>query len=100
MKAAAFEGSVGEAPELWKKWDQASASLAQREVVATGEPGHWQRVSVTMALPANADFLVFECAVVQKRPAAFEGSAEFPAHYLDDVRVRILPPTREAGTQD
>jgi hypothetical protein len=97
IKAAAFEGRVADAPELWRKWNEASASLAQREIVAQ-EGGRWQRVSVTMLLPANADFLVFECSVVQRQPVVAQGVAEFPAHYLDDVRVRILPPSREEQT--
>jgi hypothetical protein len=92
IKAAAFEGSVAEAPELWLRWNEASTSLAQRDVAAEA-PGRWQRVSVTMELPANADFLVFECAVVQRHPVLTSGVAEFPAHYVDDVRVRLLPPT-------
>lgn len=95
IKAAAFEGSVTEAPTLWGNWNDASASLAKREVLAH-PTGEWQRLSVTMQLPPNADFLVFECAVVQHQPAILEGVATFAAHYLDDVRVRLLPPTREA----
>lgn len=99
IKAAAFEGSVKEAPELWTQWDRASTSLAQREVPA-GEPGLWQRVSVTMLLPTNADYLVFECVVVQKQPSVKDGVAQFPAHYLDDVQIRILPSTRDADADN
>jgi hypothetical protein len=99
IKAAAFEGSVTEASTLWGNWNEASASLAKREELAHPN-GQWQRVSVTMQLPTNAAFLVFECAVVQQHPAISEGVATFPAHYLDDVRVRLLPPTREADTQE
>ncbi len=95
IKAAAFEGEATNAPTLWQKWDQASTSLAQREIVA--EPGgRWQRVSVTMLLPMNADFLVFECAAVQRKPAVVQGVAEFPAHYVDNVRVRLIPPAGSA----
>lgn len=90
IKAAAFHGQVPDAPRLWGKWDDASVCLGGREVQAE-RSGRWQRVSMTMLLPANADFLVFECAVVQRHPPITEGVAEFPAHYLDDVRVRLLP---------
>jgi hypothetical protein len=96
IKAAAFEGSVAEASTLWGNWNEASASLAKREELAHPN-GQWQRLSVTMQLPPSADFLVFECAVVQHQPAISEGVATFPAHYLDDVRVRLLPPAREQG---
>ncbi|QOV88358.1 hypothetical protein [Humisphaera borealis] len=92
IKAAAFEGNASEAPELWGKWNETSTSLAQREVPAE-KPGQWQQLRVTMLLPPNADFLVFECAVVQRLPQINLGVAEFPAHYVDDVRVRVLPPT-------
>lgn len=90
IKAAAFQGQVTDAPKLWGKWDDASVCLVGHEVRAE-RSGRWQRVSLTMLLPANADFLVFECAVVQKHPPITEGVAEFPAHYLDEVRVRHLP---------
>jgi hypothetical protein len=99
IKAAAFEGRVADAAMLWGNWNEASTSLAKREVLANPD-GQWQRLSVTMQLPPNADFLVFECAVVQHQPAVSEGVATFPAHYLDDVRVRLLPPMREAGTPE
>jgi hypothetical protein len=92
IKAAAFVGDVTEAPALWGKWDDTSASLAQRDAPAV-EARKWQRLSLTMLLPPDADFLVFECAVVQRRPVVASGVAEFPLHYLDDVRVRLLPPT-------
>jgi hypothetical protein len=95
IKAAAFEGNVADAPMLWKKWDETIASLARREV-PVGQSRRWQRLSVTLLLPANADFLVFECAVVQRQPRLSEGVAEFPAHYVDDVHVRLLPSTSEA----
>lgn len=94
IKVAAFEGSMLEAPKLWGKWAEACTSLVRREVPLE-QAGQWQRVSVTMSLPANADFLVFECAVVQRQPLVSQGVAQFPAHYLDDVQVRLLPPTRE-----
>ncbi len=99
VKAAAFEGQISDAPSLWAKWDQASTSLAKREVPAT-LTGRWQWVGTTMALPANADFLVFECGVVQRVPALLEGVAKFPAQYVDDLKVRVLPPTREPGTPE
>ncbi len=100
IKAAAFEGAVAEAPERWLRWSESSAILAQREVAADEEPGRWQRLSVTMLFPDNADYLVFECAAVQRQPVISTGVAEFPAHYVDDVRVRIIPPVRDGlGTE-
>jgi anti-sigma factor RsiW len=94
IKAAVFEGGVAGAPALWEGWDQASASMARRDVAA-GPSGAWERLSVTLVLPPHADFLTFECAVVQRHPRITEGVAEFPAHYVDDVRVRILPPVQD-----
>ncbi len=91
IKAAAFEGNVKEAPSLWGKWDDLSASLTRYETKAQSA-AQWQPLSVTMSVPASATFLVFECAVVQRIPRVVEGVAEFPSHYLDDVRVRLLTP--------
>jgi hypothetical protein len=97
IKAAAFEGDVSDAPRLWGNWDDLSASLVRREIVA--EPSsQWQHLSVTMTLPQTANFLVFEFAVVQRKPAIKQGAAHFPAHYLDDVRVRVLTPSQQNDT--
>jgi hypothetical protein len=95
IKAAAFEGSVTDAPKLWGKWNDTSASLVRHETTALPGPD-WQPLSVTLAIPAKADFLVFECAVVHRKPLAPKGGAAFPAHYLDDVRVRLLPSTHDS----
>jgi hypothetical protein len=98
IKAAAFEGDVSDAPNFWGNWDDASACLVRREIVA--EPSNqWQPLSVNMTLPLNATFLVFECATVQRKPAIKQGIAQFPAHYLDDVRVRVLSPSAVAANQ-
>lgn len=94
IKAAAFEGNVSDAPKLWGRWDEASASLVRHEAIAQSG-AHWQPLSVTVAIPAHASFLVFECAVVQRKPFISSGSADFPAHYLDDVRVRLLASERD-----
>ena len=99
IKAAAFEGDVADAPALWQKWNHASTSLAQRELVAKKD-GHWQQLTVTMVLPPNADFLVFECAVSQRAPVVRAGVAEFPAHYVDDVRVSVLRPHHDRQKLD
>jgi hypothetical protein len=99
IKAAAFEGDVAEAPERWARWNVSSTILAQREVAAEGRGG-WQRVGVTMLFPDNADYLVFECAVVQRQPVITAGVAAFPAHYVDDVRVRVIPPVREVNESE
>lgn len=99
IKAAAFEGDVAEAPERWARWNVSSTILAQRDVAA-GTPGEWQRVGVTMLFPDNGDYLVFECAVVQRQPVITAGVAEFPAHYVDDVRVRVIPPVREVNESE
>lgn len=96
IKAAAFEGNVKEAPKMWGRWDDVSASLVRHEAKAQSGP-HWQPLSVTMAIPPNANFLVFECAVVQRKPEVAEGVAAFPAHYLDDVRVRVVSSDRDVN---
>ncbi len=93
IKSAAFKGDVATAPDLWKVWDQASLSFVGREIGI--EPGgQWQQLSVLMQLPKEADFVVFECTVVQREPLV-TGVAEFPAHYLDDVQVRLHPPRQD-----
>ena len=88
VKAAAFQGDIADAPRLWAD-HEASGSRSNRAVEADSDPRTWQRVATALVLPANADFLVVECAVVFKGTQKEQGATEFPGHYVDQVEVRL-----------
>jgi hypothetical protein len=85
LKSAAFTGSPAEAPAVWKDAGHASLSMVQKQVDFSPIPGEWKPLTISISIPPQADFLVFECAAMQVRPKVREGTAEFPGHYLDDV---------------
>jgi hypothetical protein len=91
LKAAVFEGDPAEAPLLWENASNTGLSMVQHQVDPSPTPGQWKWHTVTLSVPANARFLVFECAAMQVRPRPRTGAAEFPGHYLDDVTVRLRP---------
>jgi hypothetical protein len=93
VKAAAFQGDTADAPRLWDD-HEASGSRSNRSVEADFDPRTWQRVATPLVLPANADFLVVECAVVFKGTQKEQRATEFPGHYIDQVEVRLNDPSR------
>jgi hypothetical protein len=88
VKAAAFRGDIVDAPSLWED-HEASVSRADHSIFADSDAATWQRVALPLVVPADADFLVIECAVVLKAPQAERGAVEFPGHYVDHVEVRL-----------
>jgi hypothetical protein len=88
VKAAAFQGDIADAPRLWDD-HEASGSRSNRAVEADIDPRTWQRVSTALVLPANADFLLVEYAVVFKGTQREQRATEFPGHYIDQAEVRL-----------
>jgi hypothetical protein len=88
VKAAAFCGDISDAPRLWED-HEARGSRSNRSVEADRDAGTWQRVATPLVVPAEADFLVIECAVVFKGTNSVQGASEFPGHYVDQVEVLL-----------
>lgn len=88
VKAAACRGNIADAPKLWEDQD-AGGSRSHRSVVADSDLATWQRVTVPLVVPPDADFVVIECAVVFKGPQTGPSVAEFAGHYADQVEVRV-----------
>ena len=88
VKAAAFRGDIADAPRLWED-HESSVSRSARTVAADSDAATWQRVSMPLVVPMDADFLVIEAAVVSKTPQSEQTVAEFPGHYVDQVDVRL-----------
>jgi hypothetical protein len=90
VKAAAYRGKVADAPQFWEDRDSA-VSRSDRFVVADSDATTWQRVTVPLVLPPDADFMIINCSVVFKGQQAPHSVAEFPGHYLDQVELRLSP---------
>lgn len=89
IKAATFRGDLKDAPALWEDVAHSGISMVQHQVPATGTLSKWQPLTVSIPVPSTADFLVFECGVLRHKPAQFEGTVEFPGHYVDDISLRL-----------
>ncbi len=88
VKAAACRGNIADAPKLWEDRDS-GGSRSHRSVVADSDKATWQRVTVPLVVPPDADFMIIECAVVFKGPQEGAAVAEFAGHYVDQVEVRV-----------
>lgn len=93
VKAAAFRGDPADAPRFWEE-PESSQSRSHRCVTADSDAATWQRLALPLMVPADADFLVLECAAVWKGPQTGESAVGFPGHYVDRVEVRLGPPPR------
>lgn len=89
LKAATFSGEPSDAPALWEESSRASLSMVQQQIDPSPVEGDWKALTVSLPVPARAEFLVFECAALQVHPRLREGTATFSAHYLDDVTVQL-----------
>lgn len=92
IKAATFPGEPKDAPILWEDIAHSSLSMVQQQIPAAANATQWQSLSVSIPVPANADFLVFECGVLRRNPRVTDGTAEFPGHYVDDISLRLRFP--------
>jgi hypothetical protein len=99
LKAAAFNGEPSEAPRLWEDVAHASLSMVQRQIPPSASPQHWQPLTISIPVPPSADFLIFECGVLQYHPHLKTGTAEFPGHYVDDVSVQLRTPPETVQPQ-
>jgi hypothetical protein len=90
VKAGTFRGEITDAPIRWSNSEEAR-SWATRSVAADSDRGTWQEVSVLLAIPDDADFLVLNCGVVGPKPSPGSGAVAFPGHYIDDVRLELRP---------
>ena len=87
IKVGTFRGTPNHAPELWEQGPKSSISYAERH--AKAKPSLWQRLTVPIPIPDDAEFLVIECGAVSKKPRVAGAAAEFPGHYVDDITAQI-----------
>ena len=96
IKAGTFPGEPKDAPALWEDSAHAALSMVQQQIDAKADPAQWQSLTVSIPVPATAEFLIFECGVLRRIPLLTDGTAEFPGHYVDDVSLRLRFPAQGA----
>lgn len=74
--------------QMWLQQNN-NASGSRRAVLT--EPGRWQEVSVELAITSQTRFLVLHLAVDQERPTLTSGTVHFSGHFMDDVKVELIP---------
>lgn len=92
----AFRGPVSEAAALWNDRMGRALASGQNEQQLDGDPTQWQRLDVTMAIPAETDFLLVVCFVRDKnrRPRS-----DFDGQFIDDVHISAsLEPVPRGGS--
>jgi hypothetical protein len=84
-EATAAEGSTPGAAVLAER---ALATSRRSNDVLDADAGSWQKMSVELRLPPNAEYLLVRLAVGHAGPSRTTvGHETFVAHYADDVRV-------------
>jgi hypothetical protein len=68
---------------------QNNSATGSRRAVLTGA-GRWQEVSVEVPISRETRFVVLHLAVVQEQPTLTSGIVQFPAHFMDDVKVELI----------
>ena len=86
----ACRGEAAEARSLWSRRHEVALAESDREERLDDEPGTWQRVETQLAVPPDAELLLVQVRIYDKTADASEGPSIFPAHYADDVSLRLL----------
>ena len=68
---------------------QNNSATGSRRAMLTGA-GRWQEVTVEVPITRETRFVVLHLAVVQEQPTLTSGIVQFPAHFMDDVKVELI----------
>ena len=74
--------------QMWLQQNH-NASGSRRAVLT--DSGRWQEVSVELPITSQTRFLVLHLAVDQEQPTITSGTVQFPGHFMDDVKVELIP---------
>ncbi len=69
-----------------------SSAVATRKVPLKGD-GSWKSINVVMPLPPQTRFALVHVAVMRAKPARSAEPVEFGGHYVDDVKLELIPPS-------
>lgn len=83
----AFAGDTAILPRNWAEKLYTEIAYSSAKITADDDTQTWQRISGSMMVPPDSDFLVVELKVVPGEPAPVEGAVTFAGHYADDVQL-------------
>ena len=83
----AFAGDTAILPRNWAEKLYTEIAYSSSKITADDDLQTWQRISGSMMVPPDADFLVVELKVVPGEPAPVDGAVTFAGHYADDVQL-------------
>lgn len=69
---------------------QNNSATGSRRAVLTGT-GRWQEVSVEVPITSETRYVMLHLAMVQEQPTLESGAVQFKAHFMDDVKLEIVP---------
>ena len=97
-----FEASMwafaGEASFVRKNWEEKlhqELGYSTWRVVADGDPKTWQRVTGSLIVPPETNFLVVELKAIAGNEPAADGVVTFAGHYADDVQLVLRTVARD-----
>ena len=97
-----FEASMwafaGEPSFVRKNWEERlhqELGYSTWRVVADEDPETWQRVTGSLIVPPDTDFLVVELKAIAGKETPINGVVSFAGHYADDVQMVLRTNARE-----
>ncbi len=83
----AFAGDTAILPRNWAEKLYTEIAYSSSKITADDDPQTWQKISGSMMVPPDADFLVVELKIVPGEPVPVDGAVAFAGHYADDVQL-------------
>lgn len=84
---AELAGLPSRLTHVWLR--QNSSASASRNLPLSSE-STWQEGAVEVPITPQTRFVLLHLAVIQSKPAIQTGVVEFPAHFMDDVKLEIM----------
>ena len=69
-------------------------ATAERQIRFDHDPAAWQAAATSIELPVEADYVVMSIHIAPARPLQSTVPEAFPGHYVDFVRLALLPHAR------
>ena len=81
--------------DLWARRQELALAVAEKELVADNNPATWEKVYISSALPADADFLIVSMHAIA--PADAAPATAFSGDFADLVDCVLYEPMRPSS---
>lgn len=86
----ACRGEAADGPAIWKQRHEIALAESDKEERLDDNPDTWQRVETQLSVPPDAELLLVQVRMYDKTTGSTEGASIFPAHYADDISLRVV----------